>query len=116
MNSNLDIEIPAFGNKPHTVGWLVAAIICSIPPMALAAFVYSEWRDVNEFTLMVTMIPALLALLLGFAALILWMAWIFQIIRSRKYTKHFVTLHKIADDLRREQAETRATAKDHSAH
>lgn len=116
MNSNLDIEIPAFGKKPHTVAWLVAAIICSIPPMALAAFVYSEWRDVNEFTLMVTMIPALLALLLGLAALVLWLVWVFQFIRSYKYTKHFVTLQEIANDLRREQAETRATAKDDAAH
>ena len=73
--------------KPHTAGWLIGAIVFSFPPIVPAAFVYSEWEEINEFTFMVTMIPALVALCLAALALGLWAVWIVQVIRSRLFLR-----------------------------
>jgi hypothetical protein len=100
MNPGTTQGDPMIGKKPHTTGWLVGAAVCSLLAVLPAMFVYSEWQDVNEFTLMVTMIPALIALLSGGLALLFWTVWIYQLVRARKFEKHQQVLEQIRHDLR----------------
>jgi hypothetical protein len=109
MNSNSNIIVPPIEGKPHTTGWLVGAIVFTLLALAPAAFVVLEWQEINEFTILVTLIPALLAVLLGFAALALWLVWILQWIRSRKYLEHLLIIRQISLDRQREQAEAQTT-------
>ncbi len=102
--------MPMPTRKPHTVGWLVGAIICSLLPVPLALFVYKEWQQINEFTMMVTMIPALLVLLLSCAAVILWLVWILQFVRSRKFQQHQKVVREISLDVERRHVASRVKA------
>ena len=87
----------------------MGAIVFTLLALAPAAFVVLEWQEINEFTILVTLIPALLAVLLGFAALALWLVWILQWIRSRKYLEHLLIIRQISLDRQREQAEAQTT-------
>jgi hypothetical protein len=80
--------------KPHAAGWLIAATLCSFMPVAPSVFVYSQWQDINEFTFMVTMIPAVIALLLWGVAFTLWGIWAFQFMRVQKFKKEASASHQ----------------------
>ncbi len=102
----MSMDIPAFGRKPHTTGWLIAAIIFSIPSVLLTAYVYSEFQNINEFTILAMMLPTLILLLLGSGTLVLWVIWIFQSVRARKFVEHQKVITEITADMRRREAES----------
>ena len=88
MNTDTSHATVVEPKKPNHALWLIAACVSTLLALVPSIFVYSQWQNINEFTLLVTMIPALIALLLWGLALSLWVVWSVQLVRLRKFRMH----------------------------
>ncbi|MCW1924122.1 hypothetical protein OKA05_16260 [Luteolibacter arcticus] len=53
------------------------ATICSLIAGASAAFIYVQWREINEFTFMITFLPLLTVIALAPLSVVLWIVtWV----------------------------------------